>query len=223
MSRTTNSKLVFAVRAKLARSVSFKRKSESRLMKCLNFLLNFVSAFVRTVTFGKVTMYSKNEFMTRFRTTIGNSVYLLDSDFDSAADFASEGVQIHELVHVSQKASDRFHSLKYLLSFRSRYAKEMEAYKVQLAVALIYKQRRYCLDFINEISEWLNGPKYFWAHSSKIETCHELAVFLAKVQGWLDGSGVLPGDSDRANRFVRVISEEVRLQELEKMMVNTNA
>ncbi len=145
------------------------QKSESKLMKVLNFLLLVIS-------FGQT-----KEFMTRFTTTLGTKVYVTDSwDTDEAASRIS--LLRHERVHMRQarKYGRVLFSFLYLLVFlpvglayfRMKFEKEAYEESVRANVELHGTYRVLSPEYRNWLASQFTGSGYLytWPFKKSIDS-----------------------------------------------------
>ncbi len=163
-------------------SFQIVRKSESRLMKFINFILCFI-------TFGL-----QCTFMTHYISTVGYTVYVPDRWY-SNNDIARMIVLRHERVHMRQRRAFTlpFYAFLYLLFplpcglayFRTLF--EMEAYEETIrATVELYPNG---VDLVRmdrakqQMVENFTGPGYFWMwpFKKRVEAWYDVAVSRALV------------------------------------------
>lgn len=149
-----------------------KPKADSFLMKAIN-------VFLRTITFGGM-----KEFMTRYITTIGHTVYV-PSDWNDKFPLSRATILRHERVHMrqSRRLTAPLYVFLYLFFILpgglalGRRNLEMEAYAESMKASAEY----YGMDtFDDEHREWMvrqfTGPAYFF-----------MWPFRKSVEKWYDG------------------------------------
>ena len=148
------------------------KKSDSLFMKILNVLL-------RIITFN-----SQKFFMTRYITTIGETVYTPDSWADMS-DRSKIIVLRHERVHMRQKKKYTFllFTILYLLIpfpffiayFRMKFEKEAYEESIKLQVLLYSKTSAKSIKFKEFIVKQFTTSMYGW-----------MWVFKSSIEKWVD-------------------------------------
>lgn len=134
-------------------------KDSFRLMTVIDILL-------KIITFGQMKW-----FLTKFTTTIGNTVYVTRS-WSEKSGYAKAATLRHEAVHMRQRA--RMGDVRYTLSYLvwifpvglalGRRNLEREAYEESLRAYNDYYSQKYLLgDSLKEqVISHFTGPSYFW-------------------------------------------------------------
>ena len=135
------------------------QKSESKLMKVLNFLLLIIS-------FGQA-----REFMTHFTTTLGTKVYVTD-DWDTDEATSRISLLRHERIHMRQarKYSQPLFSFLYLFVlfpiglayFRMKFEKEAYAESVKADIELHGTYRVLSPEYKAWLAGQFTGAGYLW-------------------------------------------------------------
>lgn len=150
-------------------------KDRSRLMKAIDVFLKVI------------TLWRMRAFMTSFTTTIGYTVYVARSSWDSMSPEGRAAVLRHERVHMRQrrKYGMVLYTFLYLLFplpgglayFRAKF--EKEAYEETIRAAVDYGWDVSDPGFRSRMVSHFTGPEYFW-----------MWPFRKSVEAWYDAAVV---------------------------------
>lgn len=133
-------------------------------------LMQFINIFLRIFTFG----YMEDEFLRRFATTIGNTVYVPDCWFEPSYSDADKIILLrHERIHMRQRRDYEplWYSLLYLFLpvpilfayYRMKF--EKEAYEETFFARLEYYPDSHYLNtqfYKRKVVRYFTSAQYFW-------------------------------------------------------------